>query len=213
MKKGILGKKVGMTQIFDENGLIIPITVVVAGPCFVLQVKTVEKDGYGAICVGFDDIKENRVNKPVSGLYKKAKVAPKRYIKEFRFEDSDKFQVGQKIKVDEMFAAGFKVDVSGISKGKGFQGVIKRHGYSRGRMTHGSHFHRSPGSLGACSDPSRVFKGKRLPGHMGHAKITIQNLDIVKVDKENNLLLIKGAVPGPKGGLLVIRDAIKVSNQ
>jgi large subunit ribosomal protein L3 len=209
MKKGILGKKIGMTQIFDDNGKVLPVTVVKAGPCHVLQIKSQEKDGYKSICVGFEDIRESLVNKPVSGLYKKADVKVKRYIRELRLDDADKFEVGQELKLDEVFKAGETIDVSGTSKGKGFQGVIKRHGQSRGRMTHGSHFHRSPGAMSGCSDPSRVFKGKKLPGHMGHEKITVQNLNIVRIDKENNLMLIKGAVPGPKGGLLVISDAAK----
>jgi len=211
LKKFILGKKVGMTQMFDENGLCIPVTVIEAGPCTVVQKKTVENDGYKAVKVGYGDAVEKRMNKPDKGLFAKVKVPVKKFLREFRVEDIDKFEIGQDIKVADMFEAGDKVDVSGISKGKGFQGVIKRFGQSRGRETHGSMYHRRVGSLSANTNPARVFKGKKLPGHMGVEKVTIQNLHVVKVDAERNLLIVKGAVPGPKGGLLVIRDSVKAS--
>lgn len=209
MKKFMLGKKVGMTQVFDEDGLAIPVTVVEAGPCTVVQKKTVENDGYTAVRVGFDEIKENKLNKPDKGIFLKTKIAPKRYLREFRVDDISKYEVGQELKVDEMFQPGDKVDVSGISKGKGFQGVIKRYGYARGRESHGSKYHRGVGSLGAGSSPGRVFKGRNLPGHMGRELVTVQNLEVVKVNGENNVLLIKGAVPGPKGGLITIKGAVK----
>lgn len=205
----MLGKKVGMTQVFDEDGLAIPVTVVEAGPCTVVQKKTVENDGYTAVRVGFDEIKENKLNKPDKGIFLKTKIAPKRYLREFRVDDISKYEVGQELKVDEMFQPGDKVDVSGISKGKGFQGVIKRYGYARGRESHGSKYHRGVGSLGAGSSPGRVFKGRNLPGHMGRELVTVQNLEVVKVNGENNVLLIKGAVPGPKGGLITIKGAVK----
>ncbi|MDK2799008.1 MAG: large subunit ribosomal protein [Clostridiales bacterium] len=208
MKKAILGKKIGMTQLFDEEGRIIPVTVIEAGPCTVVQKKTVENDGYNAIQVGFADIKEKKVNKPLKGHFEKSKVNFKKYLKEFRLDNSDALNVGDEIKVD-VFEQGEKVDITGISKGKGFAGTIKRWGAHRGPMTHGSHYHRGPGSMGANSDPSKVFKGKKLPGHMGVDKVTIQNLDIIKVDAEKNILVVKGAVPGPKGGLLVIKNSVK----
>lgn len=211
MNKAILGKKIGMTQIFDEEGLVIPVTVIEAGPCTVVQKKTIETDGYNAVKVGFEDIPERKLNKPERGLFSKINVSPKRYLKEFRFEDCDKFEVGQEIKVNDMFAAGDVVDVSGISKGKGFQGAIKRHGFSIGRKTHGSKYHRGAGSMGSATTPGRIFKGKKLPGHMGAERVTIQNLNVVRVDAERNLLLVKGSVPGPKGGLLIIKDAVKSS--
>ena len=209
MKKFILGKKVGMTQIFDERGFAVPVTVVEAGPCTVVQNKTVDSDGYNAVKVGFEDVKEKKLNKPEKGIFSKANVGFKKYLREFRVDEASEFEIGKEITVSEMFEDGDKIDVSGISKGKGFQGVIKRYGFSRGNETHGSHYHRRVGSLGATSSPGRVFKGKKMPGHMGHEKVTVQNLDIVKVDAERNLLLIKGSVPGAKGGLLTIRNSVK----
>ena len=210
MKKFILGKKVGMTQIFSEEGLAIPVTVIAAGPCTVLQKKTVENDGYNAVKVGFEDVNEKSLNKPEKGLFTKLKLSAKRFIKEFRPEATEGYEVGQEIKVADMFQSGDKIDVSGISKGKGFQGTIKRYGQKGGKETHGSMYHRRVGSMGANTSPARVFKGKKLPGHMGLDNITVQNLDVVRVDTERNLLLVKGAVPGPKGGLLVIKDTVKV---
>lgn len=208
MKKGILGKKIGMTQIFKEDGSLIPVTVVEAGPCSVVQKKTVENDGYSAVQLGFGEKKEKKVNKPAKGHFAKAGVAPKRYLREFRLDGAEEMNVGDEIKAD-VFEAGELLDVTGTSKGHGYAGTIKRWGTHRGPMSHGSHYHRGPGSLGACSSPSRVYKGKKLPGHYGVDKVTIQNLDLVKVDIERNLLLIKGSVPGPKGGLLVIKNAVK----
>lgn len=209
MKKFILGTKIGMTQIFNENGLAIPVTVVQAGPCTVLQKKTVDTDGYGAVKVGFADANEKRLNKPDKGQFSKIKVEPKKYVREFRADDFDKYEVGQEIKVADMFENGEKIDVTGISKGKGFAGVIKRYGHQRGKETHGSMYHRRVGSMGANTSPARVFKGKKLPGHMGVDRVTVQNLDVVRVDAERNLLLIKGAVPGPKGGLVIIKNTVK----
>ncbi|NLM74309.1 MAG: 50S ribosomal protein L3 [Clostridiaceae bacterium] len=209
MKKFMLGKKIGMTQVFDENGLVIPVTVVQAGPVAVIQKKTEEIDGYNAVKVGFEEIPERKVNKPMKGQFEKAKVTPKKYIKEFRVDDISGFETGAVIKVEDMFQNGDKIDVSGISKGKGYQGVIKRYGQHRGPMAHGSGYHRGVGSMGANSDPSRIYKGKKMPGHMGAEKVTVQNLSVVKVDAERGLLLVKGAVPGPKGGLLVIKDSVK----
>ena len=208
MKKAILATKVGMTQIFDENGVLVPVTVLQAGPCVVTQVKTADNDGYSAIQVGFGEKKENRVNKPMKGQFAKAGVSCKRYLKEFRFEDAETYTLGQEIKAD-IFGAGDKIAATATSKGKGFQGAIKRHGQSRGPMAHGSKYHRHAGSNGACSDPSKVFKGKRMPGQMGGKKITVQNLEIVKVDVENNLLLVKGAVPGPKKSMVTIKETVK----
>ena len=208
MKKAILATKVGMTQIFNEDGVLTPVTVLQAGPCVVTQVKTVENDGYDAVQVGFADKKEKGINKPQKGHFDKAGVAPKRFVREFRFENAEEYTVGQEIKAD-IFAAGDKVDATAISKGKGFQGAIKRLGQSRGPMAHGSKYHRHAGSNGACSDPSKVFKGKRMPGQMGGKKITVQNLEIVKVDVENNLLLVKGAVPGPKKSMVTIKETVK----
>ena len=221
MKKAILATKVGMTQIFNEDGVLVPVTVLEAGPCVVTQVKTEENDGYSAIQVGFADKKEkivnkdkggkkeiahrHGVNKAVKGHLDKAGVAPKRYIREFKFENASEYQLAQEIKAD-IFAVGDKIDATAISKGKGFQGAIKRHGQSRGPMAHGSKFHRHQGSNGACSSPSKVFKGKGMPGHMGHVKVTVQNLEIVRVDAEKNLLLVKGAVPGPKKALVTIKE-------
>lgn len=208
MNKAILGKKVGMTQIFDEDGRVIPVTVVEAGPCMVVQKKTVENDGYSAVQMGFVDLKEKKVNKPMKGHFDKVNVGYKKYLKEFKLDNADEYNVGDEVKVD-VFETGDKIDVSGVSKGKGFQGVIKRWGGHRGPMSHGSKYHRRVGSMGGSSFPSRVFKGKKLPGQMGAEKVTIQNLSVVKVDAEKNLLLVKGAVPGPRGGLLVIRDSVK----
>lgn len=207
--KFILGKKVGMTQVFDEEGVIIPVTVVQAGPCAVVQKKTVETDGYDAVRVGYEKIEKRKLNKPDRGLFDKLDMDAYRYLKEFRTEKIDDFEVGQEISIDKMFADGDSVDVSGISKGKGFQGSIKRHGQSRGPMSHGSKYHRGVGSLGSTSDPGRVFKGRKLPGQMGRERVIVQNLKIVKVDAERGLLLIKGAVPGPRGGLLEIRESVK----
>lgn len=209
MNKFILGKKVGMTQVFDENGLSIPVSVIQAGPCSVVQKKTVETDGYKALKVGFQDVSEKKLNKPEKGLFSKVKVAPKKHLKEFRTEEVEKYEVGQEIKVSDMFQPGDRVDISGISKGKGFQGTLKRYHQSGGPETHGSMYHRRVGSMSANTSPARVFKGKRLPGHMGVDSVTVQNLDIVRVDTDRNLLLVKGAVPGPKGGLLVVKETVK----
>ncbi|MBB6625002.1 50S ribosomal protein L3 [Clostridium gasigenes] len=208
MKKAILGKKIGMTQIFDENGRVIPVTVVEATPCVVVQKKTIQKDGYDAIQVGFGEIREKLVNKPKKGHYAKAGVSLKRRLREFRLEDCSTYEVGQEIKVD-VFVVGEKIDVSGVSKGKGFQGVIKRWNANRGPMTHGSKFHRAVGSMGASSDPSKTFKNKHMPGHMGAVNKTVQNLEVVKIIAEKNLILIKGGIPGPNKGTVVIRNAVK----
>ena len=209
MKKAILATKVGMTQIFDENGVLIPVTVLQAGPCVVTQVKTVENDGYKAVQVGFVDKREKLVNKPLKGHFDKAGVSYKRYVREMRFENAEEYSVKDEIKAD-IFAAGDKVDATAISKGKGFQGAIKRHGQHRGPMAHGSKFHRHQGSNGSATTPGRVFKGKGMPGQMGNKQITIQNLEVVKVDVDNNLLLIKGSVPGPKKSLVTIKETVKV---
>ena len=208
MKKAILATKVGMTQIFNEDGVLTPVTVLQAGPCVVTQVKTVANDGYSAVQVGFADIREKLVNKPVKGHFDKAGVSYKRFVREFRFENAEEYSVKDEIKAD-IFAAGDKVDATAIAKGKGFQGAIKRHGQSRGPMAHGSKFHRHQGSNGACSSPSKVFKGKGMPGHMGAKKITVQNLEVVKIDAENNLILVKGAVPGPKKAMVTIKETVK----
>ena len=208
MKKAILATKVGMTQIFNEDGVLTPVTVLQAGPCVVTQVKTVENDGYSAVQVGFVDKREKLVRKPQKGAFDKAGVAYKRYVREFRFEDAESYEVKQEINAD-IFADGDKIDATAISKGKGFQGAIKRHGQSRGPMAHGSKYHRHAGSNGACSDPSKVFKGKRMAGHMGAKQVTVQNLEIVKVDIENNLILVKGAVPGPKKSLVTLKETTK----
>lgn len=226
MKKAILATKVGMTQIFNDDGVLTPVTVLQAGPVVVTQVKTEENDGYSAVQVGFVDKKEkivnkdangkkeirNRhgVNKPEKGHFEKAGVSGKKYVREFRFENAEDYKLADEIKAD-IFAAGDKVDATAITKGKGFQGAIKRLGQHRGPMAHGSKFHRHQGSNGACSSPSRVFKGKGMPGHMGHVKATVQNLEIVRVDAENNLLLIKGAVPGPKKSLVTIKESVKAA--
>ena len=206
MKKAILAKKVGMTQIFNEAGELVPVTVLQAGPCVVTQVKTTENDGYEAVQVGFEDIREKLVNKPVKGMFDKAGVSYKRYVREFKLEGE--YSVKDEIKVD-VFEAGDKIDATAIAKGKGFQGAIKRHGQSRGPMAHGSKYHRHAGSNGSCSTPSRVFKGKKMPGHMGGKKVTTQNLEEVRVDAEKNLLLVKGAVPGPKKSLVTIKESVK----
>lgn len=202
MKKAILGKKIGMTQVFTEDGQLIPVSVIQAGPCQVVQKKTEEVDGYTAVQVGYEDKKERRANKPEKGHFQKANVPVKKYLKEFKLDNAAELNVGDELTV-EQFADGDVLDVTGTSKGHGFAGTIKRWGTHRGPMTHGSHYHRGPGSLGACSDPSRVFKGKKMPGHYGVVKVTIQNLDLVKIDKERNLLLVKGSIPGHKGGLVV----------
>ena len=226
MKKAILATKVGMTQIFTEDGALVPVTVLQAGPCVVTQVKTAENDGYSAVQVGFVDKKERIVNKDKSGKkeivhrhgvnkalkghFDKAGVSCKRYVREFRLDNAEEYTLGSEIKAD-VFAAGDKIDASAISKGKGFQGAIKRHGQHRGPMAHGSKFHRHQGSNGACSSPSRVFKGKGMPGHMGCVKVTVQNLEVVRVDAENNLLLVKGAVPGPKKALVTVKETVKAN--
>ena len=206
MGKGIIGRKVGMSQLFTETGKVIPVTVLEAGPCVVTQKKTVENDGYAAVQLGFEDIHEKLVTKPLKGHFDKAQAAYKRVLKEFDLDES--LSVGDIVKAD-VFAAGDKVDVTGISKGKGYQGTIKRHGFHTGPMAHGSGYHRHQGSMGSNTDPSRVFKGKGMPGHMGSEQVTVQNLDIVKVDAEKNLIAIKGAVPGPNGGLIVVKSAVK----
>ena len=208
MKKALIGKKLGMTQIFDENGTVIPVTVLEAGPCVVAQVKTLENDGYEAVQLGFGEVKENKLNKPEKGHFAKANVVAKKHLREFRLDSIEGIKVGDELKAD-VFAAGDKIDVQGTSKGKGFQGVIKRHGQSRGPMGHGSMYHRRPGSMGPTSTPGRVFKGKKLPGHMGRVTVTIQNLDVVKVDLDKNVILVKGSVPGAKGAILKIKSAVK----
>ena len=208
MVKGILATKIGMTQIFNDEGQLIPVTVLQAGPCAVTQVKTVENDGYKAVQVGFADIRKKLVNKPEQGHFDKAGVEVKRFVREFRFDNAEDYKVGEEIKAD-IFAAGDHIDATAISKGKGFQGAIKRHGQSRGPMTHGSKYHRHAGSNGACSDPSRVFPGKKMPGQMGHVQVTVQNLEIIRVDAEKNLILVKGAVPGPKKSLVTIKETVK----
>lgn len=207
--KGILGKKLGMTQIFTEAGIVVPVTVVEAGPIVVTQIKTVEKDGYNAIQIGFGDAKEKSLNKPQKGHLAAANTL-KKHLKEFRVESVEGYTVGQEIKAD-LFEAGEIIDVTGISKGKGFQGPIKRHGQSRGPESHGSRYHRRPGSMGACSFPGRVFKNKKLAGHMGSVKVTVQNLEVVRIDAEKNLILVKGAIPGPKGSVVTIKEAVKSS--
>ncbi len=209
MQKGIVGKKLGMTQLFDANGKVVPVTVIEAGPCVVSQKKTVENDGYEAVQVGFGEMKASKVNKPMKGHFGKGDVAPKRILREFRFEDITKYEVGDIIKAD-VFAEGDKVDVIGTSKGKGYAGVIKRWNFSRLKMSHGTGpVARHGGSLGASSTPSRVMKGKKMAGHLGAERVTVQNLDIVKIDAENNLIAVKGAVPGPKGGIVVLKNSVK----
>ena len=206
--KTLIGKKVGMTQIFDETGKVIPVTVIEAGPCLVAQVKSIETDGYNAIQLGYGDVKESKLNKPEKGHFAKAKLALKKHLREFRIDSIDGVNVGDEIKVDT-FQVGDKIDVQGTSKGKGFQGVIKRHGQSRGPMGHGSMYHRRPGSMGPTSTPGRVFKGKKLPGHMGRVTVTIQNLDVVRVDLDKNAILVKGSVPGAKGAILKLKTSVK----
>lgn len=208
--KTLIGKKVGMTQIFDETGKVIPVTVIEAGPCLVAQVKSVETDGYNAIQLGYGDVKESKLNKPEKGHFAKAKLDLKKHLREFRMDSVDGVNVGDEIKVDT-FVAGDRIDVQGTSKGKGFQGVIKRHGQSRGPMGHGSMYHRRPGSMGACATPGRVFKGKKLPGHMGRVTITIQNLEVIRVDMDKNVILVKGSVPGAKGAILKVKSAVKAT--
>ena len=209
MQKALIGKKIGMTQIFDEKGKVVPVTVVEAGPCVVSQLKTVETDGYEAVQMGFGDIKPKHVTKPLQGHFKKADVAPKRILKEFRFDDCSAYELGQIIKAD-VFETGNKVDVTGKSKGKGYAGVIKRWNFARLKESHGTGPNaRHGGSMGACSSPSRIWKGKKMAGHLGAEKVTVQNLTVVKIDAENNLLAIKGAVPGPNGGYVVVKDSVK----
>ena len=206
--KTIIGRKIGMTQIFDEKGKVIPVTVIEAGPCIVAQIKSVETDGYNAIQLGFGDVKESKLNRPEKGHFKKANLSLKKHLREFRIDSLEGINVGDEIKVDT-FVAGDRIDVQGTSKGKGFQGVIKRHGQSRGPMGHGSMYHRRPGSMGPTSTPGRVFKGKKLPGHMGRVTVTIQNLDVVKVDLDKNAILVKGSVPGAKGAILKLKTSVK----
>ena len=207
MQKAIIGKKIGMTQIFDAEGKVVPVTVIQAGPCNVIQKKTIETDGYEAVQLGFGEVKEKHVNKALKGHFAKSGVAVKKVLKEFRLDEIT-LNVGDEVKAD-VFAAGECVDVTGISKGKGYAGTVKRWGTHRGPMTHGSGYHRGPGSMGACSSPSRVFKGKRLAGHLGCEKVTVQNLDVVRVDMDRNLILVKGAIPGPKGGIVTIKNTVK----
>ncbi|MFR2535084.1 MAG: 50S ribosomal protein L3 [Clostridia bacterium] len=208
MKKAIIGKKIGMTQIFDEKGKVVPVTVIETMPNVVAQVKTVETDGYDAVQLGYGEVKENKVNKPIKGHYAKASLAPKKHLREFRLDSVEGIKVGDEFKAD-IFAAGDKIDVQGTTKGKGFQGVIKRHGQSRGPMGHGSMYHRRPGSMGSTSTPGRVFKGKKLPGHMGMQTVTIQKLEVVRVDMDKNVILVKGSVPGVKGAILKIKSSVK----
>ena len=208
MKKGIIGKKIGMTQIFDEKGNVVPVTVIEATPNVVAQVKTVETDGYNSIQLGYGEVKDKHINKPEKGHFTKAGLTAKKHLREFRVEDVENYKVGDEVKAD-IFEAGEKIDVQGTTKGKGFQGVIKRHGQHRGPMGHGSMYHRRPGSMGSTSTPGRVFKGKKLPGHMGNVTVTIQNLKVVRVDLDKNVILVKGSVPGNKGAILKIKDATK----
>ena len=208
MQKAILGRKIGMTQVFSEDGLVVPVTVIEAGPCTVVQKKTIETDGYEAVQVGFREVKEQRVNKPEKGHFAKAGVGLKRVLREFRLNDISEYEVGSEIKAD-VFAAGDKVDVTGTSKGKGTLGPIARHGHGRGPMTHGSKYHRGGGSLGAGTSPGKVFKGMKMAGKTGNKKVTVQNLEIVRADAEKNLLLVKGAVPGPKGSLVCVKSTVK----
>ena len=210
MKKGIIGKKVGMTQIFDEKGNVIPVTAIETEGNIVAQIKTVETDGYQSVQLGYGDVKDKHINKPEAGHFAKAKLPNKKHLREFRLDSVENYKVGDEVKVG-IFEAGEKVDIQGTSKGKGFQGVIKRHGQHRGPMGHGSMYHRRPGSMGATSTPGRVFKGKKLPGHMGKVTVTIQNLEIVKVDTDKNVLLVKGSVPGPKGAILKVKSTVKAS--
>ena len=210
MKKALIGKKIGMTQIFDEKGNVITVTVIEAGPCTVVQVKSEETDGYNAVQLGFGEVKEKKVNKPEKGHFAKANLTAKKHLREFRLDSTENVKVGDELKAD-VFAQGEKIDVQGTTKGKGFQGVIKRHGQSRGPMGHGSMYHRRPGSMGSTSTPGRVFKGKKLPGHMGVETVTIQNLDVVRVDLDKNVILVKGSVPGPKGAILKLKSAVKAA--
>ena len=208
MNKGLIGRKVGMTQIFDESGKVIPVTVIEAGPCVVAQVKTMDNDGYEAIQLGFGDVKEKKLTKPAKGHFTKVNVTPKKHLREFRLDSVAEYTVGQELKAD-VFAAGDKLDIQGTSKGKGFQGVIKRHGQHRGPMGHGSMYHRRPGSMGSTTTPGRVFKGKKLPGHMGSQTSTILNLDVVKVDTDKNVILVKGSIPGAKKSIVRVRKSVK----
>ncbi|QOV19763.1 50S ribosomal protein L3 [Blautia liquoris] len=210
MKKAILATKVGMTQIFNEDGTVIPVTVLQAGPCAVTQIKTQDNDGYSAVQVGFTEKREKLINKPIKGQFDKARVSYRRFLKEFRLDDAEDYKLGQEIKAD-IFETGDKVDATAVSKGKGFQGAIKRHNQSRGPMAHGSKYHRHAGSNGSASDPSKVFKGKKMPGHMGGKQITVQNLEIIRIDSDNNLLLVKGSVPGPKKALVTIKETVKTA--
>lgn len=208
MKKAILAKKIGMTQIFADDGELIPVTVLEAGPCVVTQVKTVENDGYSAVQVGFVDKREKLTTKPMKGHFEKAGTTPKRFVREFKLDDAQNYKVGQEIKAD-MFAAGDKIDATAISKGKGYQGAIKRHGQHTGPKTHGSKYHRHAGSNGMASDPAKVMKGKKMPGHMGNVQVTVQNLEVVRIDAENNVILVKGSVPGPKKALVALKTTVK----
>ena len=210
MKKAIIGKKIGMTQIFDENGNVIPVTVIEAGPCVVAQVKTTEKEGYNAVQLGFGEVSDKHTNKAEKGHFTKNNLTAKKHLREFRLDSIENVKVGDEVKAD-IFVAGEKIDIQGTSKGKGFQGVIKRHGQHRGPMGHGSMYHRRPGSMGATSTPGRVYKGKKLPGHMGAQTVTIQNLDVVRVDMDKNVILVKGSVPGAKGAILKVKSAVKAS--
>ena len=207
MQKAIIGKKIGMTQIFDAEGKVVPVTVIEAGPCNVIQRKTAQTDGYEAVQLGFGEVKEKHVTKALKGHFTKSGVSVKKVLKEFRLDEIT-LNVGDEVKAD-VFSEGECVDVTGISKGKGYAGTVKRWGTHRGPMTHGSGYHRGPGSMGACSSPSRVFKGKKLAGHLGCEKVTVQNLDVVKVDMDRNLILVKGAIPGPKGGIVTIKNTVK----
>ena len=208
MNKALIGKKVGMTQVFDNEGKVIPVTVIEVGPCTVTQIKTVEQDGYQAVQLGFGDVKERKLTKPELGKFSKTKLSPKKHLREFRLDSIEGLNVGDELKAD-VFSVGDKVDIQGTSKGKGFQGVIKRHGQSRGPMGHGSMYHRRPGSMGPTSTPGRVFPGKNLPGHMGVETVTIQNLEVIKVDLDKNAILVKGSVPGAKGAILKIKSSVK----
>jgi len=209
MLKAIIGKKVGMTQIFDENGKVIPVTVIEAGPCVVVQKKSVENDGYDAVQLGFTDVKDRKLSKPERGHLKKAKVTGKKYLKEFRLEDTSAFNIGDELKAD-VFAEGDKVDVTGISRGKGFAGVIKRHGAGRTATSHGGGpVHRHAGSMGSGTDPARIFKGKMGAGQMGNVQVTVQNLDVVKVDPERNMIAVRGAIPGPRKGIVYLKNTVK----
>ncbi|MGI6175017.1 MAG: 50S ribosomal protein L3 [Christensenellales bacterium] len=208
MKKAILGKKLGMTQIFKEDGTVVPVTVVEAGPCLVVQKKTMERDGYNAVQIGFGEKRERLFNKPMKGHFAKADITPMRYLRELKLSDAQQYEIGQAIKAD-VFSIGDKIDVTGISKGKGFAGAIKRHNQARGPMSHGSHYHRGPGAMSGCASPARVFKGKGLPGHMGFVKVTKQNLEVVDVNADKNYIAIKGSVPGARGTLLTIKETVK----